>query len=369
MKTRRGTRRVTSRGHRQASTRGRVALIAGASGMVGRRLAEHVNGLSGWTAIGLARRPPADAAFPVVAVDLTDVRASRAALKDLTTVTDVFYTARFDHVAGTKEPIDANLAMLRNVIEAVEPVARNLRHVHLVHGTKYYGSHLGPFKTPARETDPRVPVENWYYAQEDCIIEHQRGRRWTWSASRPHGVCDLAPGIARSMARVIAVYAAIHRELGHPLFFPGKPGNFRAIYQCTDAALLARAIVWMASEPRCANQAFNVTNGDYIRWMNLWPVFAGYFGMEPGPLQTVRLSEAMADKAPVWERIVRRQGLVPTPYEHAALWSYGDFVFGSEYDMMSDTTKLRRYGFCEVADTEAMFLRLFDELRRVRIVP
>ena len=30
-----------------------------------------------------------------------------------------------------------------------------LRRVVLVTGTKYYGSHLGPFKTPARESDPR----------------------------------------------------------------------------------------------------------------------------------------------------------------------------------------------------------------------
>lgn len=369
MKTRSRIVRAASRGFRKRRTRPRVALIAGASGMVGRRLAEYVSGLDGWSAIGLARRPPADAAFPVVAVDLADLRACRAALHDLTSVTDIFYAARFDHVAGEKEPVEVNLALLRNVVDAVEQVAPNLRHVHLVHGTKYYGSDLGPFKTPAKETDARLPGRNWYYAQEDYIIDRQRGRRWTWSASRPHAVCDLAPGIARSLARVIAVYAAIQRELGQPLSFPGEPGNFRAIYQCTDAALLARAIVWMASEPRCANQAFNVTNGDYIRWMSLWPIFAGCFGMKPGPVQTVRLSEAMADKAPVWERIMARYRLVPTPYEHAVLWSYGDFIFGSEYDMMSDTTKLRQCGFCEVVDTEAMFLRIFDELRRARIVP
>ena len=36
-------------------------------------------------------------------------------------------------------------------LDAVSPV---LRRVVLVTGTKYYGSHLGPFKTPARESGP-----------------------------------------------------------------------------------------------------------------------------------------------------------------------------------------------------------------------
>ncbi len=61
--------------------------------------------------------------------------------------------------------------------------------------------------------------------------------------------------------------------------------------------------------PACANQAYNVTNGDFIRWENLWPRFAEYFGMQAGPVKTVRLAQAMADKAPVWERIVARHGL------------------------------------------------------------
>ena len=99
------------------------------------------------------------------------------------------------------------------------------------------------------------------------------------------------------------------------------------------------------------------------------PGFARFFGMEPGPVRRVRLAQAMADKAPVWERIVARHGLVPTPYEQTALWPYGDFVFNAGYDIMSDTSKLRRFGFWETVDTGEMFLRLFEHLRSSRIVP
>lgn len=347
----------------------RVALVSGATGVVGRRLAEHLASRQ-WRVIAVARRvPQSGGRLEWLALDLTDAAAVHASARQFAGVTHVFHCARYPHSTGTEEPIEPNLAMLRNVVEAVERHSALLEHVHLVQGSKYYGSELGPYKTPAKESDPRVLVSNWYYAQEDWLVERARNKRWGYSASRPHGVCDEDLSIARSQARVIAVYAAICKELGMPLCFPGNEAAYRALYQCTDAALLARAVEWMATEPRCAGEAFNVTNGDYIRWMNLWPGFARWFGMEYGGVRTVSLAQAMADKAPVWERIVAKYGLVPTPFERTALWSYGDFVFGAPYDIMSDTSKLRRFGFWDTVDTGAMFLRLFEHLRAHRIVP
>jgi hypothetical protein len=43
-------------------------------------------------------------------------------------------------------------------------------------------------------------------------------------------------------------------------------------------------------------------------------------------------------------------------------------VFASDYDIVSDTSKARRFGFRECVDTEEMFLPLFAEFRRSRIV-
>ena len=116
------------------------------------------------------------------------------------------------------------------------------------------------------------------------------------------------------------------------------------------------------------NQPFNVTNGDFIRWESLWPQFADCFGIECGRLRTLRLEQAMADKAPVWQRIAARHRLVPHPYEQLVCWRHGDFVFTPTFDIMSDTNKPRRAGFHDVVDTEAMFFRLFDDYRRERII-
>lgn len=332
-------------------------------------MAEHLAASDHWDVVGVSRRPPAAAGYRAIAVDLTDPDACRTALGELTNVTDLIYCARYTHATFVTESADINGTMFRNLLSSMTGIAQGLKHVHAMQGTKYYGSDLGPFKTPAKETDPRVLNSIYYYQQQDFLEERSRSASWTWSSSLPHCVCDYAPGFPRMLPMVIAVYAAISKELGLPLCFPGTQGNFNAIYQCTDTTLLANAVAWMATSPRCAGQRFNITNGDYIRWTNLWPAFAKFFEMEPGPVRTIRLAEIMADKGEVWERLVKRHGLLPTPFEDAALWSYGDFIFTPDYDMMSETRKLREYGFPETMDTEAMFLGIFAYLRKIRFIP
>ena len=346
-----------------------TAVVAGATGTVGRGLTEALALDSDWEVVALARKPLDTKGAHFLSVDLTNERETRQKLRELTGTTHIFYAARAEHFAGESEPIDLNLAMLRHLVEAIEPRASRLQHIHLVEGTKWYGSHLGPFRTPAREDDAGCMPANFYHAQQDYLSERQRRGAWTWSASRPHTKCHAAPDMPRNLVVVIAAYAVICREMGLPLSFPGTSANYRALYQCTSADHLVAAIRWMVDQPNCANHAFNVINGDYFRWENLWPCFARYFGMEVGPVHTVRLAEAMADKAPVWQAIVAKYGLRPTPYERLALWSYGDYVFRPGWDMMSDMTKARMFGFHRTVGTEAEFIRFLDVFRANRILP
>lgn len=51
------------------------------------------------------------------------------------------------------------------------------------------------------------------------------------------------------------------------------------------------------------------------------------------------------------------------------VWGYPDGVFASDYDIVSDTSKARRFGFHDLVDTEEMFLRMFADFRRDRIIP
>jgi nucleoside-diphosphate-sugar epimerase len=348
---------------------GQVALIAGATGLIGRRLAEHLKGLGDWEVIGLCRHPPAASPVRLLGVDLTSAADCRAKLAPLNHVTHLFYTARYDHPEGVSESVEINAAMLRNLVDALEPVARGLRHIHLVHGSKYYGHNLGPLPMPMREDNPRAPVANFYFDQEDFVRTRQPGKNWTFSTSRPHMFCDDSWDQPRSVALLIAVYASIQRELGLALGYPGSAKSFHARTQFTALPLLVRAMTWMATDPRCANQSYNVVNGDAWRWSDLWPRIAGYFGMQAGRPESVRLDQYMADKGDLWQAITKKFGLRPSELTSLVLWPYGNYVFSPEWDIISDMSKARRDGFAEAVDSEKMFCRIFERLRAAKIIP
>jgi nucleoside-diphosphate-sugar epimerase len=344
----------------------KVALVVGARGVIGGNLVEHLRELSDWRVIGLSRRggEPRDRVRHL-SVDLLD---RRDALAGLTDVTHVFYAAYQDR-ADPIELVEPNQRMLVNVLEAIEPAARGLEHVQLMQGYKVYGAHLGPFKTPARESDPPHLGPEFNVEQQAYLQDAQRGRSWTWSALRPSVVCGVALGIPMNLAMVIAVYAAICRRLRVPMRFPGRPGAYRTLLEMTDAGLLAHAMVWAATDPRAANEAFNINNGDLFRWEEMWPRLADELGVATAPGLPMSLAARMAGKEPVWDAIVAEHGLSPTPYRDVSSWAFGDAVFSWDYDLIADGSKARRHGFHEYVDTGAMFARVFDELRARRIIP
>ncbi len=348
----------------------KTAVIAGASGIVGRNLLAHLLTLPDWQVIALSRRKPDLAGdYRHIAVDLMDAEGTRQALSGLSEATHAFFAAYVEVPGGWPALVAPNMALLRNFLDGLEPAAPKLSHVNLMEGTKWYGSHLGPFKTPAKEDDPHHLPPNFYYDQQDLLSARQAGRAWTWSAARPHAVCGFALGNPMNLVVAIAVYASLGKDLGIPLRHPGNLGNHRALYQVTDAGLLARALVWMATSETAANQAFNITNGDLFRWEQLWPRFAEFFEMDWAPPQPLSLSQMMADKGPRWETLAARHGLQEIAWERLVSWGFADYVFAAEWDIASSTTKARLAGFHEALDSEAMFITHFRALKTQGIIP
>lgn len=349
----------------------KTALIIGANGVTGRALASHLLLRPDWTVIGASRSAPRFNEFDeTVCVDLQDAESATTAFAGLNAVTHVFYTAYVsrsewnwvDHCAP-------NFAMLRNATDAIAAASPALQHICLMQGTKYYGQHLGPFKTPASEDDPRHMPPNFYYDQQDYLAEASAGRSWTWSAARPHVVCGLAVGNPLNLIAVLGVYAAISRELGLPLRFPGRPRAFETVYQATDSGLLAHALEWMATTPECANEAFNITNGDYFRYRHLWPAIARHFDMPMGEPQEIDLELFMSDKGPLWERMVEKHGLEPNAFAQVADWKFANYAFSNDWDVMSSTLKARQYGFHECVQSGEMFIRQLCQFQQAKIIP
>jgi len=347
----------------------RTALVIGARGVIGGNLIRHLEQEGGWDVVGVSRRGGADTArVRQIAVDLLDREATAAALAGEAAVTHVFYAAYQDRPTWA-ELVEPNLAMLTHVVDAVEPVAPGLEHISLMQGYKVYGAHLGPFATPAREDDPPHMPPEFNVDQQRFLELRRAGARWSWSALRPSVVAGVGLGNPMNLAMVIAVYASMSRELGIPLRFPGAPGAYTSLIEMTDADLLAKATVWAATDPGSRDQAYNITNGDLFRWSSMWPRIAAFFDLEVAPPLPMSLDEVMADKGELWQAMIERHGLVPTPYEDVSSWRFGDFVFGWDYDVIADSSKSRRAGFHEYVDTEAMFLRLFQDLRDRRLIP
>ncbi|MEW4370480.1 SDR family oxidoreductase [Paenibacillus kandeliae] len=346
-----------------------VALVIGANGVIGSNLIQHLLTLPDWHIIGVSRRGGTDREqLRYISVDLLDPNDAAYKLGILKGVTHIFYAAYQDRPSWA-ELVEPNVTMLVNVLNAVEPANPDLQHVSLMQGYKVYGAHLGPFKTPALEQDAAPMPPEFNMAQQQFLEQRQQGKSWTWSAMRPSVVCGVALGNPMNLALVIAVYASVSRELGIPLRFPGKPGAYHSLLEMTDATLLAKATVWAATEPQCANQALNINNGDLFRWNDLWPKIAAYFDMKMAPPLPMPLDVMMQDKEPVWQHMIEMYDLQPHPYSDVSSWAFGDFVFSWDYDFFADGSKARRLGFHEFVHTEQMFWDIFDELRRQRIIP
>ncbi len=350
--------------------RDNLVMIAGATGAAASRLTELLASTPGWQVVGLCRRVPEVPSTPTlryIATDFLDPASCRAAAAQAGAVTHLVYSARAPFGEGGVEDVPGNVAMLRNLLDAMETPA--LRHVHMVEGAKWYGVHIGPARTPAREDDPRHMPPNFYYDQQDMLVERRRGKPWTWSASRPQYLVDVAPGRPRNLVTVIGAYAAICREFGVAFDFPGKPGGYTTLAENTDCTILARFILWAMTEPKAADQAFNISNGDVYRWSSLWPRLAVYFNLPLGILRPMSLERWMADKQPVWQRIAERHALRYPAMTDVALWAYGDYVFGIDRDVMQSMTRARLAGFTPLEDSEDQFIRHLDAYRELKVLP
>jgi nucleoside-diphosphate-sugar epimerase len=353
------------------------ALVLGALGVVGRANVEYLTTLPDWEVVAVSRRAPDfETRAKFVSADLTDAAACKAAVKGHPDTTHVVFAALHEQaslVAGWTEAdtIRTNVTMLKNAIDAVEEAAPKLKHVALMHGGKAYGVHLGPPpRVPSRESDPRHMPPNFYFDQEDFLKERQRGKGWSWTVFRPPAVVGFAVGSPLCTILVIGVFAAISRELGQPLRFPGGLGHLK---DACDARLLAKAVHWAGGSPKAANEIFNVANGDCFLWEQVFPKVADVFSMQSAEPHAMALGRVMADKGPVWDAIVAKHQLKPyTLKQLVPSWEYADFTFRyrqTPYESVQSTVKIRQAGFHECVDTEEMFARQLRDLQTARILP
>jgi nucleoside-diphosphate-sugar epimerase len=349
-------------------------VIAGALGVVGRAVLERFEHHSDAEIIALSRRPPD---FPTrarfISVDLSDASATREALRDLRGVTHGVYCALYGRSSsndtwGEAEQIAGNERMLGNFVDALERSSPDLAHIALLQGAKAYGCHLGPVSLPGKEAAPRHQHPNFYWPQEDLIRKRQAQTGWAWTIFRPQYIVGFSIGSPINILSPLGVYAAIQRELGRPLAYPGRT---RTPTEATDARLLARAIEWSQHAGTARNEIFNITNGDLFTFDNLFETVADAFGMETGPDEVGSLERSMRDKQGIWAGMVGKYGLRPYSLEELVgpSWAFADAALSSPAPFFESTIKIRQAGFADCIDSNVMIAEWLADLQARRILP
>jgi nucleoside-diphosphate-sugar epimerase len=347
---------------------------------VGNAALRHFGASDGCEVVALSRRKPRELyGARHVPIDLTAAAQCVQAAPELQGATHLVYAALYEApnlIDGWRDPnqIRTNDLMLRNLMAALEPVAPQLRHVALLQGTKAYGVHVRPLIVPAREGRSEMYEQpNFYWAQENFLRELQQGKAWHWSILRPVLIVGLAMGGAMDLIPPLGVYAAMLREQGRPLDYPGGAAR---VSQAVDVDLLARAIAWSGEADAARNQAFNVTNGDVFTWENVWPAIAEALDMKPGNAVPLSLAQRYPEWITPWDELRRRDNLISPDLEAFVGLSFQYADYSMRYGQTQagppsivSTVKINQAGFTEMMDTELMFRKWFKQARSLRLLP
>ncbi|OQE40371.1 hypothetical protein PENCOP_c006G06720 [Penicillium coprophilum] len=374
----------------------RTAFITGANGLSGSAIVEHLCNTTtsaDWESIIVTSRSPLKATIPdsrikFIALDFThDVPCLVERMKEICGPVSHAYFCSYIHKDDFAESYTANEALFRNFIVAIDKTAPKLENVTLQTGGKYYNLHVEPVPSPAREDDPRRygPFENFYFPQEDTLTAMQRGKAWSWNVIRSEAIIGAnSQPYGLNEALTIAMYFLICRELGTAAPMPTNQRYWEGTEDVSYAPLIADLTIFVSTRKSCANEAFNITNGDYFSWRYMWPRLASSLGAnadsqqhfekavpKEGEFQVEwRLAEWCQDKRKAWEDLCDRQNLpgAKATFDLAG-WEVGDFLFQRTWSATLSINKARRFGWTGHIDSYQSFVDTFNKFRQLGLIP
>ncbi|KAM7501808.1 hypothetical protein LguiB_000712 [Lonicera macranthoides] len=363
-----------------------VAVIFGATGLVGKELVKKLLAKCQWKVYGVARRPDntqpiRNSKYQFISCDLLNPLETQEKLSFSEEVTHVFWVTW-----GSQFPLDSeeccelNKAMMSNALDAILPRAKGLKHFSLQTGTKHYISLQGPFDSKEvcyyNEECPRVSTGyNFYYVLEDLLKERLEGRI-AWSVHRPGLIIGSSIKTVFNFMGSLCAYGSVCKYLNLPFVFGGTrecwEGNF---IDGSDARLVAEQHIWAATNEAVYSrngQAFNAINGPSFTWKEIWAAIGQKFGAEV-PInmfsEDFLFSKAMADKGGTWREIAEKEGLVWTEIEDLANWEFLDILFRCPAKMLGTREKADRLGLTTQYQTLDSILYWIDAMRDEKLIP
>ncbi|KAI6708194.1 NAD dependent epimerase/dehydratase family protein [Diplocarpon mali] len=305
--------------------------------------------------------------------------------------------------SNAQKLVEINSKLLRNFLEAICLAEIKPKRFLLQTGAKNYGAHLGTALTPAVESDPRITIEpNFYYPQEDMLLEYCREEGVGWNVMRPSWIIGATTNAQMNITYGLGLYAVVQAYLKKPLLFPGDLAAWETAHTHSSAQLTGYQSEHAVLEDRMRDQDFNATDGTPFSWGRLWPLLAGWYGTTAGrpeldqkkyqsvtmphsppprgwgPATTYRNSFSITAWAsdPVvkqaWSEIVLKESLDNSsnpfskpeemfPFLDGALWAM-DRLSLSE-------TKCRKFGWHGVVDTYESIFKALGEFAKLGLLP
>ncbi|KAJ9104750.1 hypothetical protein QFC19_003891 [Naganishia cerealis] len=303
---------------------------------------------------------------------------------------DAAHVFFYSYIAKEEEEdlVETNRKLFSHSLEALAQVATKLQVLLLQTGYKYYGVHKGGeylATYPFQESAPRHQGLNFYYVQEDMLKDAAKKGGYHWIVSRPNFILGESKGNFMSLAVTLGQYASLLKYLDKSLIFPGSSATYNLPYDFSTANHNAAHQLFLVKNEKAYDRAFNIHDGKPMRFSDLWPKVADYFGLSldsppagdaPDPSKIgkeVVLLHSSAEFAQQNESAIdeysKKHDLDPSASKYAT-WEFLDFATSRTWSDQGSLDAARSVGWTKDSDIWGQgFKPVFDAMREDKIIP
>ncbi|KAL4784885.1 hypothetical protein BJX76DRAFT_347451 [Aspergillus varians] len=304
--------------------------------------------------------------------------------------------------SAAEELAKINGTLLRNFLSGLQHSGLQPKRFLLQTGAKHYGFHIGPATNPSFESDPRIELEaNFYYPQEDALLEYCNATGVTWNVVRPSYIIGAVRGSALNHMVGLSIYASIQAYLREPLAFPGDHAAWDRECCQSTAWLNGYFEEWALLTDEAANEAFNIQDGLPFTWGRFWTYLADWYGTSWMPpevdeskyrVRTSRYVETPRGYGPIgvtrstfslqewsegsqvqaaWKDLAEKHGLGLDPFtskNRAQIFGMTDSAVIGGWALSLSMRKARSLGFLGTVDSYESAFDTMKDLARLKVV-
>ncbi|KAL4880272.1 hypothetical protein BJY04DRAFT_79729 [Aspergillus karnatakaensis] len=315
-------------------------------------------------------------------------RQLREKIKDVETITHVFYFVFAPFDTDHIQECNQNCAIMQRVADAMNIVAPRLQSFVYPGGSRGYGIYIpnGTFKPPLTESmadtlPPDYAKTVAYPWFRQVLTAASKDREWTWSEVCPDAVVGFSPNgsgysLALHWAQYLSLFAfnnknQIEKEGVVEVPFPGNEAGYRSLYTPVSGSILGRISIHAALHgEECGGKVINMMDNDKpVSASDLWPGIAAWFGLKgvgPSDNGGLKPSEYIDKYRHLFAENGKPKGLtcgvgVGNKQLDSVGWWLG-------FDRQFSPKRLRGVGFTEQRDPLEGWTEAFERFRGAGII-